>query len=156
MDVTISAAEFDAEHGGDGIIVKGWVYFSDGCYRELNPKGLRVTPTDPYRRAQFVVRYWQAKLNLAVEEFMVLKRNLLAFTKASGNQRHCTPPPDRPAVERLKSIQTKVQNFKQELQKAEENLENSKPREMVQREQVDAELRVECENVFAEIQSIEI
>ena len=155
-NATTNAKDFDMEHGDDGIMIDGWLCFSDGAYREINPMGVRCVATESYKKAKLIVRYWQAKLNLAVEEFTVFKSNLMSFTRACSSRRNCYPPPDSGAIKKLKSIKAKVQSLKLQLEKAEENLVNNKPADMVKREKVDTELRQKCEHIYGEIQSIEI
>jgi len=151
----MKAEEFDKLHG-NYIISEGWLYFEDGCRRERNAMGARITPNDPYRKAQCVVYYWRVKLDLAVQEFQLFKRNLLAITKASVGQRHCAPAPDDGAVNRLEELKVKVQGIKVKLEEAEELMEEARPEIEKRRERMDAEMREQNQNVAAKISTIEI
>lgn len=153
---TTNAREFDAEHGDNPICLNGWLYFSDGCYREVNPLGARVTPTDPYQRAKLVVKYWELKVDLALEEFTNFKQKLLFFTNNCHNRQICAPPPENDAIAKLESLKLKVQDYRLELQQAEENVKNNKPDEMVRREEVNDQLRKKCEDVLEKIRAVEI
>jgi len=153
-----TAEEFDKRHGGNPILDENrcWLYFPDGCYRETNPLGARVEPKDPYRRAGFAVAYYQAKLELAIDEFTRFKRNLLSRTNAATKGTKAMPPPDQRAIQRLKDLQKKVNACSAELEEAREKMELVKPEAMKRQEQGDIELREEAQNVLGEIRSIEI
>ena len=155
-DATINARDFDAEHRNDGVVINGWLHFSDGAYREINPLGKRCVPTDPYRKAKLIALYWQARLDLAVEEFTVFKQKLLTRTNACRNRQVCLPPPGPDAIERLESLKAKVEDFQAKLQEAEKNVGKNKPTELIQRELADAELREECEDVLLKIRGFQI
>lgn len=149
--------KFDLEHGMDAIVVEGWLLFSDGAMREPNPIGvMKGKPRDEYKCAKLQVRYWEAKLSLAVEEFSTLKRNLLNRTKAGLNQKYCPPPPSPEAITKLKELKEKVEHLSTKLQDAEDNLENSKPEDMIRREAIDEDNRNKSAEFVGMIQDIEV
>jgi hypothetical protein len=149
--------KFDAEHGNDGIVIDGWLLFSDGAMRELSPLGMmRKVPNDIFKAAKLKVHYWEAKLGLAVEEFSTFKKNLLSRAKAALNQRYCPPPPPPEAIEKLKKLKAKVEGFQAKLVEAENNVENAKPDNMKRAEQADEDSRRKNEDFANTIMSIEV
>ena len=67
--------EFDKSHGSF-VCVNEWLLFEDGARRERNPLGALIDPPkDLLKRAQNVVQFHQEKLNLAVAEFDLFRKN---------------------------------------------------------------------------------
>ncbi|MBN2456734.1 MAG: hypothetical protein JXB29_09410 [Sedimentisphaerales bacterium] len=153
---TTTAKMFDAEHG-EFICVNGWLLFEDGAARELHPYGVRkFPPADPYSRTKKIVRFWEEKLALAVDEFTTFKQKLLNFTNTCRNRNVCSPPPDEGAVKRLRELQAKVKSFQERLKEAEVDMVKAKPEEMVRQENYNNLVRQQCESRLTEIKSIEI
>jgi len=153
-----TAEEFDKRHGGNPIVDENrcWLYFPDGCYREVNPLGARIVPKDPYRRAGFAVAYYQAKLELAIDEFSRLRQNLLARTNAAKNPANPASLPNRQTIQRLKDLKKKVNAAQKELERAQQQREDLKPETLRQREEANENLMQEADKVSKEIKAIEI
>jgi hypothetical protein len=156
-DTTEIIKKFHAEHGGDFVILKGWVLFSDGAVREDNSMGLLVAPpSEPYERATNIFLFYKTKLALAVEEFQVFRSDLLRQSKTNLSQKRCPNAyePDE-SLEHLKSLQKKVQNWKVKFEAAKKAVEDNKPDWMKKRDD-DSYERATNEKFVTEINKIEI
>lgn len=72
--------EFDKRHEDKhGFVCDDyWVYYSDGAKRHKNPLGVLLEPPDNEReRSENIIRFWQLKQSLGVEEFETKKKELL-------------------------------------------------------------------------------
>jgi len=105
--VTSRVRTFDEKHG-DFVVFDNWIYFQDGGIRELNPFGpLMEPPTNPIECQKKIVWFWEKKLELAVEEFSVTKRSMLAFVRAF-DPRFSVPRPSPERLQLLKNLKKKV------------------------------------------------
>lgn len=148
---------FDNKHGRDCVVFDSWLLFADGASREIDPFGLLAEPPqDVYKCNQFKVKYHTIKLELAAEEFSVLKQSVMAHTKVILRDRSCSGAPGREAVERLKELQKKVRACQRNLDEAKDNLEKSKPACLIQREVSNEHNRRKAEEFLSEIEKIEI
>lgn len=156
-----TAQIFDEENikdsGGETLIVlNDRVYFANGCWRELNPLGVRATLRDPYKKAGMSLFYWQLRLKEKSEEFNELKLGLLNHTRAATQKKWADPGPSEKHIARLKALKKEVLKLQAKVQAAHKAYEDAKPQELRDREQQDAEIRRECEQAFETIRGIEV
>lgn len=146
--------KFDKEHGNDYILIDGWLLFSDGAVREVRAGLMRKPPVDPYQAAKLIVRYWQAKLNLAEDEFRILKGNLLIRVNDNLQRGYDSPGPE--AIAKLEGLQKKVRGLQVRLQQAEDHLENSKSDDMLRQEKLAVDALQSCADFTAAVKKIEV
>ena len=145
--------QFDCEHG-DFVVYNGFFYFEDGARRENNPHGPRCEPPqDEYERLKLVVFFWNCKLQLAIEEFHVLKQNLISTARANLNQKHL---PDQQGPAMLNELRRKVKFLQGKLKMSEFLLEEATPEEIKKREQACSFACTESEKVLKELKKIEV
>jgi hypothetical protein len=158
VSIKTRVKEFDVRHGEDSVVFNvGWLLFGNGAMREINPMGpLIEPPEDNYKRAKLVVRYHEIKLNLAAEEFNLLKHNLKLHAKVGLKERFCPPPPPQEEIERLKQLKKKVQKWQRKLEKSHKELENSKPAQLVERDKTNEGNRRANEDLLGEVERIEV
>lgn len=150
-----SAAEFDKLHGKFVVTNENrQILFEDGCYRDIDPMGIRCTPKDPWRIANFRLRYRQIKLNLAVREFTNLKQNLI--NRFVSVKRTGYPLPEQNALDKLEELKSKVEDCKELLATAEANKEKAKPQEMIEKELAEIEHPRKCGEFGTALDEIEI
>ena len=127
--------------------------------REIHPLGmLQEPPKDPYQRHRLVVKYHQRKLQLAIEEFDLMKGNYVVHAKTSLRQKYCSPPPaeTQSAVTQLKALKEKVILCKKNLKKAEAEFENNRPARQVELEKMNNQHREENSAFLLALKEIEI
>jgi hypothetical protein len=147
--------EFDKRHGGNAVQVDEWLVYSDGAMREVNPLGALLEPdADPFKCAQVVVRYYENRVQRAVEEFDAYKAHLTSFTTACRRNGH--PPPGATELERLKELQQTVQARQKELDAARDRLRDATPAHRKAREQVAAECKSASERMLSAIAGIKV
>jgi len=152
--VTNRVRAFDLLHG-DFIVHNGWIYFADGAIRELNPMGpLCEPPTNPIECQKKIVWFWEKKLELAVEEFSVTKRSMLAFVRAF-DPRFSVPRPSPERLQLLKNLKKKVVAASTCLDLAKLKLRELQPNLERDERQHAEELR-KLANYEQEIQQIEV
>ena len=108
-------ARWIEENGDDGIMVDGWMIYSNGAMREATPLGaLLDPPADLYERAKIKVRYRQALMQRAADAFNERKRYLLSAAEAA--RRNGYPPPTERELTELKQLQQVVQKCQRDLE----------------------------------------
>jgi hypothetical protein len=129
--------QFNLKHGDDGIIIKGYVYFSDGATREANSYGLLSDP--PYNseeRCKLILYYWEERLRRAIAFFDEQKGNLVSQARGNLHEEVCTPPPPCDtewAVQQLKKVQDAVKEVQKKRDEARMNLEKVTPKWKIER-----------------------
>jgi hypothetical protein len=147
--------EFHKLHG-DCVVINDWIVFEDGAIRETNSMGLwKEPPVDIYEKNKLIVRFHQAKLTLALDEFNTLKKNLM-FSAQAGlmNGCPCTPPEEQ--KEALKMLKDKVNVCKKKLDDANELLLQSKPDWLKFQEEQEIRDRQNCQRFLNDISQIEV
>jgi hypothetical protein len=148
---------FDERHGDFVLLEDDYLYFADGARRERNPLGLLDDgPTDPVKRQKRIVFFWEKKLELAIEEFSVRKRSMLAFVRAHlKDSRSAAPGRDPEQIAVLKNLKKKVVAANTCLDLAKQKLKELQPR--VERdEKQHAEALQRLAEYEQEIQHIEV
>ncbi len=116
--------QFDLEHGNDPVRLGSFLYFRDGAMREINPMGrLMDPPEDRYQRDKLIVRYWQARVDRAVQAFD--KKKIELHQRAENVlQVASTPngipdaPPDEEDLAALRLLQNIVKRLHRKLDAA--------------------------------------
>jgi len=124
-DIAQRIRAFDESHGKDPVFFDGWLLFSDGASRETNPFGALCEPSpDAYQRSKFIVGYFEIKLELAVEDFTICKRNCLQPVVNVLRQKDCPLSPTiAEEVTLLKKLKKKVVIAQSKLADAKADLE---------------------------------
>jgi hypothetical protein len=139
---------------GGYVFEGGWLLFPDGSSKE-RLSGVKHEPSpDPYQAALAIARYWQIKLDLAVQEFSHCKTKLLGQTKAALRQQ--TPPPGAEQLDRLQLLKARVEVLKQQFEKVEADVESAKPDNLRGKEELAAQNAQNCADAASAIQSIEV
>ena len=115
------AAEFDRQHGSDGINIEGEVFYSDGSRADVNPMGaMRPPPEDDFKRLSNIVLYWQTLVDDAVAQFDHEKAGIRMVQRHGGT-------PDNPdaALAKLTRLQKIVEARRERLNAAKEALEET-------------------------------
>jgi hypothetical protein len=151
---------FDNTHGPDFIIVDRTILYADGAFRDLNPYGvLAEPPLDEKKCNESILKFIEAKYNLAREEFQVFKNNLRLCCENAKKYPNCSNPPQPPsaeAVAKLKELQKKVHHWQGKLTAARKKLEESIPEHIVKRNEFCEETRRKATSISAEIENIKI
>jgi hypothetical protein len=158
MDAREQVAAFDAKHG-DYIVIEGWVLYETGAMREVQqPWGLlKEPPEDLYQCAKLKVKFCELKLQLACEEFNMVKTRTMSQIRANLKERRCfAPAAQEESVAILQELKKKVKKYQKLLEEAKINLENSKPVQLREREISSENNRQANEQFLAELQKIEI
>lgn len=149
---------FDNTHGGlsSAILEDGWLLFPDGCSRERHPWGVQHTPSNPFERSKRIVKYWELRLQLTVEQFQFFRQQLLGKTKVAQAATFSPPPPRKEEIEKLKELQKKVLTCQKQLSKAKAAVEDSTPEQIRERRNVSELNRRENQAALSEINAIEV
>lgn len=108
---------FDKEHGGDGVVFRGMVYFADGATRSNHPRAtLFDPPKDPLARARNVQVYWEHRRKWARLEFNKLKQRLEQDVYAASKGLWTAPSDEQ--IAELEALQKKVKRVDQEYEVA--------------------------------------
>lgn len=107
---------FDAANGKDGIIVDGWILYSNGARREGGVGVMMDPPTDPYQRCQLHLRYREAILATATKAFADLRQKLR--WEAEANMRAGYAPPDEEGLTQLEALQEAARGRQRDVEKA--------------------------------------
>ena len=84
MNVKEFNEAFDKKHG-DFVVYGEQILYQDGAMRECSVFGLSCEPPkNPVKCQELIIRFWELKLGLAVEEFVVRKHMLLRRAKAAA------------------------------------------------------------------------
>lgn len=150
--------EFENEHGDRVIIPEtDWVLFEDGARREVSPWGRLIPPpTDLYEKLQWVLKYRQIKLDLAIQQFDYQKSRFLleaAACRKIGNAPNFTA---EAAENELKKLQKRVGFCRHAVKETETKLEAAKPQRLKGSERCDAEVAARTEELINSIKSIEV
>jgi len=155
MDNQEMARAFRERHGEGICIEGGFFYYATGAMSE--PHGARrEPPADNYARCRIIVQFWQAKLDLAIQEFNGLRMKLMQYTKTVMSTAHCQPPPEPETLEELKALQKKVKECQASLTLAQDDVHNYLPDAQVRNEKMDAQNREDCGQFLTKLQSIEV
>jgi hypothetical protein len=151
--------KFDDAHG-DFVVVDNQILYEDGAQRDLNPYGvLCEPPLDDKECIKRIIKFREARMNLAREQFQVFKNNLAMQCSIATKQGNCNNPPQPPsaeAVARLKEIRKKVLHWQGKLTAARKKLEETIPENIKQRNDYCEQNRQKATDVMLEIESIEI
>lgn len=135
----------------------GYLLFEDGSMQHIQREKITPPPDDPYERAKMIDRYWQAKLKLAVEQFVNFKADILGGVNLALKQSYVPVPPDREAsLSTLKALQAKCIRYNEAAKKATAAVVAAKPSQMLAREQANAASRLANEELADAVKRIEI
>jgi hypothetical protein len=151
--------EWDAKHGGKGIVINGWVLHEDGAEREVNPMGVFCEPSpDPVKRAKAIVLYREVLLRRVTQEFVDAKHMLEAPAQRNLKEHIRTPEPPNleQAVAELKQLRARGAEAQASLDEARDAVIAAKPQHVVEQEQRAAENRVKNEAYLAELAKIKV
>lgn len=151
--------EWDARHGGKGIVINGWVLHEDGAEREINPMGMCYEPSpDPVKRAKAIVIYREAILRKLTQEFTEAKRMLEAPAQANLKEHIRTPEPPNlaAAVAQLQELRAKVTEAQGLLDEARQAVIAAKPQHQIEQEARAAANRAANEQYLDALSKIKI
>jgi len=104
---------FHAAHavGGPSVQWEGFIYYSDGSYRDVDPIGVLAEPdSDDFVRLSNIATYHRARLQKTVAAFQDLKDSLL------------TSSPQPEELNRLQGLRTEIVKRRKDVHKAEADL----------------------------------
>ncbi|MCC6127286.1 MAG: hypothetical protein IT426_20175 [Pirellulales bacterium] len=131
MTVTQRIGYFDSKHGNDCIPIGGWLIFSDGAMRDIDPLGpFMEPPFDRQERLRIQITYQEEMLRRAIDRFEEYKRIVVNEAKNNLTEQVVTPPPpcdERLAVNNLKRFKANVWLMKRRLDELKQELDASKP-----------------------------
>lgn len=152
--------QFDTKNGDDAICIDGWLLFSNGAMRELNPLGALIDPPeDAIKRSRNIVRYRHELVQRAENEFKELKRQLLQQAQLSVQHAAANTPPPPPSnadLEKLKRLQELVQERRRQFADAREQLKNDMPEAMKEREARAVNIRESGMRLITALEGIKI
>ncbi|MHC4397630.1 MAG: hypothetical protein ACYS1A_18460, partial [Planctomycetota bacterium] len=128
--------------------------FPDGSATEEISSVRHAPSADPYRRALAVLRFWQLRLDYAVQEFTHHKANLFNATQARF--RNNQTPPDVEAIGKLLLLKEKVNVIKCKLEEVERDAADCKPDNLKRNENIMERNNIDCAGYADAIKSIEI
>lgn len=143
-----TAKNFDIRNGRDAVQLNGWLVFSNGAMREVNPMGALIDPPeDKYERAKIQVRYREALYRKAVDDFNTLRQALIANAEFGSAKE---------AVAQLKDARKIVKQRQIALKQARDRMEAATPEALRDAERADAQNRDETEAYLSAINEIKI
>ena len=143
-----AAKEFDIRNGQDAVQINGWLVYSNGAMREVHPHGAYIDPPeDKYERAKIQVRYREALLRNAENDFNTLREALIANAEFGSAQE---------AVGQLRDSRKIVKQCRGALKLARDRMEAATPQGLLDAERADAQNRDETEAYLAAINEIKI
>ncbi len=156
--------EFMKRNGGVEQMVfvsPGRVMFMNGAYMESSPNGLQIEPPDDaHELAKDKVRFHQARLDLATEEFVKLKQQLVSFTNTVLSDGSDNPGASQESIVRLKGLQLKVKNYRRNLDRVQGKLEklgdDSEQGEIEHYEKLHTENSQRNQAILSELQGIRV
>ncbi|MBA4411586.1 MAG: hypothetical protein C0397_19485 [Odoribacter sp.] len=148
---------FDKQHGSF-VRLEDYLLFEDGAMREVNPMGLLASPPkDNYQRTRLICKYYQRRLDLAVEEFDERKQHFTHHAKVGLRQKNCPPPiaETQEAVTQLKALRAKVKLCQKNLEQAKVAMDACCPNRMA-KDEIETTNRQSNEDFLNAIEAIEI
>lgn len=146
--------EFDRQHG-DAVVMGNWLLYCDGALRELTAVGATIEPPrDNIERRKLIVKYREVKLELAVEEFRVLKRELIRKGKQAVKGVENAPTEDD--VKKLKELQSKVRKCQVLLADEKKELNRLIKPYNPELEKEEAAVMARKRDILSEIQKLEV
>jgi hypothetical protein len=83
LSVSGTVRKFDRENGNDAIQIDGWLVFSNGARREVDPHGiLHDPPEDAFTRLKLSVKYHTALREREFEAFRARRQELYGAVEA--------------------------------------------------------------------------
>jgi len=120
-------AAFDEQHGKTGLRVGNWIYYADGAVRDVNPQGALQEPLpNLVERYKCIIRHFEEKLRLKVNEFDAIRNGLLANENGWANEAE--------NKRRLTACQQSVRSIQKELDNARAEYNKHNPRHVAPNE----------------------
>ncbi|MFW6154880.1 MAG: hypothetical protein ACOC95_06655 [Planctomycetota bacterium] len=149
--------EFDAKHGPEYVVWDHWVLFADGAKRENVSYGMSAEPhSDPHQRAKDILMFHKVRLQVAVQAFDELKRELVTAAKYAQNERLVPLPPPSEALKELQRLKAQVEEYRQSVEDAEQVVVDTTPEAVLQRRAQNEERRAANSAYLADVQGINV
>jgi hypothetical protein len=119
LSVSGTVKKFDRDNGNDAIQIDGWLVFSNGARREVNPYGvLHDPPDDPYTRLKLSIKYHEALREKELEAFRSRRQELFWAVEAGELPRSSEITADLgPLRKKVRDRDAILAKLKQELAK---------------------------------------
>jgi hypothetical protein len=149
---------FCKRHGEFVCDESGWIYHENGAHRDRNPLGLLAEPDqDLYERSKMIVRYWELKHDLAVEEFQNYKNHQKLIARSCLTQQVPGVVTNQTeARKQLVRLKKKVVNNQRKLDTALAQVEANEPKWMQERENQNQRFRQKAQELLSTVEAIEI
>lgn len=153
------------EQGGQdaAVLIGNYFYWPTGAYAERSHEtglGLMATPSDDDReRWAAIIKYREAKLRQAKDEFEQLQDSLIQRAKANQREARRTPPPPmgiEEAKKKLKKLRKEVIKWQRSLDKARQEYDDAKPEHLIRQEEEAARNQQANSEFLAAVEAIKI
>ncbi len=154
--------QFDLEHGNDPVRLGSHLLFRNGAMREVHPMGrLMDPPENGYQRDKLIVRYWQARVDRAVQAFDKKKTELRQRAEnvlQAAIEPNGIPdaPPDEEDLAQLKVLQNIVKRLHRKLDIANARVQAVESRTSRADEEIAESIREAASSALADINKIEV
>lgn len=149
--------EWDSKQG-ESVYQDGHIFFESGAYRENSPWGVaHDPPACEHERAKKVLLFQQIRSEQAQEEFASKKQALESFLAGVLRGRPSAPPSVGAAqIRELEDLAKRAREYRQALRKAKRQVAATKPKRLIEREQLVAKRRAEHEELLSRVKGIKI
>lgn len=147
--------QFDVANGSDGIVINGWVTYSNGAQMENSQYGaMHDPPENPWERAKIQLTYHERLRSNARKQFDEWKQQCI--WAASAAEKHGLPGTTPADITRLEALQAEVQRLDINLREAQAQVERHMPPELKAREEQTARNREAGSSALQEIINIRV